>query len=70
MTVKPIYRFIREDGGVTITPDMPQGEYTELVRIIADKDKLITKDGVNTFSCIDTDSAEGWYEIDGEEGGD
>lgn len=64
MTIIPIYRYIREDGGVTVSPDKPQGECTEIVRIIADEDKLITKDGVNMFSCIDTDNADGWQEVE------
>lgn len=64
MTIKPLYRYEREGGGITVSLDKPQGEYEELVRIIADENKLITNDGANMFSCIDTDSAEGWYEVD------
>lgn len=64
MIIKPLYRYKRENGGVTVSPEKPQGDCEELVRIVAEENKLITKDGVNMFSCIDTDTAEGWYEVE------
>ena len=67
MIVKPLYKITREDGGITITPNKPSDdiEYTEGgVRIIAEEDKYVTKDGINSFSVYDTDSSDGWYEID------
>lgn len=64
MRTIPLYRFKRADGGVTDSPKKPQGEYTERVRLVADKKKRITKDGVNLYSVIDADSAEGFYEVD------
>lgn len=67
MTVKKMYRFKRADGGVTVSPIKPECEYTEMSRIIADKGKAVTKDGVNFFAVIDTDSAEGWREVDAPE---
>lgn len=65
MTTKTLYKFTRQDGGVTvsITPPPNNQEYTELFRIIADEDKMLTKDKVNFVSCVDTDSSEGWYEV-------
>lgn len=60
----PIYRYKRPDGGVTVSPIKPEGEYTEGVRLVADKGKLITKDGVNFYTVKDEDFAEGWYEVD------
>jgi hypothetical protein len=64
MKIIPLYRIKRPDGGVTDTPIKPDGEYTERVRLVADKGKLITKDGVNFYPVKDEDSADGWYEVD------
>ena len=64
MEIKPLYRFIREDGGVTESPDKPDGaEYTIRFRLIASDGKLLTDGTVETF-CIDVDSTDGWTEID------
>ena len=64
MTIKTLYRYKREDGGITVSLNKPECEYTELARIIADEGKVITKDGENHFAVIDTDSTDGWYEVD------
>ena len=64
MIIKTLYRYKRADGGVTDSPNKPEGEYTERVRIIADEGKAITKDGENLCSVIDADSIEGFYEVD------
>ena len=63
MQIKTLYRFKREDGGITVSPDKPDSDYTELFRIIADEGMAITKDGENLCSAIDTDSTEGYYEV-------
>lgn len=64
MEIKPLYRFLREDGGVTESPDKPDGaEYTTRYRLIAPDGKLLT-DGTTETGCIDVDSADGWAEID------
>lgn len=73
MQVKTLYKTVRTDGGVTVSPDKPEsGDYTELLRLIADEGKLLTKDGEATCPCVDTQSADGWYEVDApeEEGGE
>jgi hypothetical protein len=62
-----IYKFKRQDGGLTVSPNKPEGEYTEGVRIIADPGKAITKDGVNFYPAKDEDSLDGWYEVDAPE---
>ena len=59
-----LYKFIRPDDGVTVSPNKPKGEYTEMVRLIADEGKILTLDGVNFTSCTDVVSEEGWYEVD------
>ena len=64
MEIIKLYRFIRPEGGVTVSPVMPEGEYTEMVRLVADENKLLTKDGENLTSCVDTETSEGWYEVE------
>ena len=64
MEIKPLYRFLREDGGITESPDKPDGaEYTIRFRLIASDGKLLTDGTAETF-CIDVESADGWTEID------
>lgn len=64
MQIITLYRYERENGGVTVSPIKPEAEYTEMYRIVADEGKLLTIDGVNTTSCADVESVEGWYEVD------
>ena len=64
MEIKPLYRFLREDGGFTESPDKPDvAEYTTRFRLIAANGKLLT-DGTTETYCIDVESADGWSEID------
>lgn len=60
-----LYRYERPEGGITISTVAPENgvEYTTKVRLIADEGKLLSKDDVTT-SAIDTDTADGWAEID------
>lgn len=67
MIEKTLYRYIREDGGVTVSPNMPDVEYTTLTRLVADKGKLLTKDGEVRVRCVDTYNVDEWYEVDSEE---
>ena len=72
MKIKLLYRFLREDGGFTESPDKPDSEdYTTRFRLIASDGKLLTDGTTETF-CIDVDSADGWFEIDDleKDGGD
>jgi hypothetical protein len=54
-----LYRYNRADGGVTISPVKPDGEYTEMVRLIADEGRVLTKDGENFTTCTDVESEDG-----------
>jgi len=63
MTPKPLYRFKREDGGITVSPNKPECEYTELIRLIAEKGKVLTDGSVKT-RCKDVESVDGWTEIE------
>lgn len=64
MEIRTLYKYVRDDGGITVSPNKPEGEYIEEVRIIADEGKAVTKDGVNLYSVIDDISADGYYEVD------
>ena len=66
MQIITLYKTIRKDGGVTVSPHKPEEgtPYTEGIRLVADEGKLITQDGENLYYCIDTESTEGWYEVE------
>lgn len=65
MQIINLYKYIRENGGTTVSPIKPECDYTEMYRLIADESKVLVKDDIMT-SCIDTDTPEGWEEIDEE----
>ena len=59
-----LYRYPRSCGGITVSPVKPYGvDYEIRYRLIAADGKEITNGDITT-ACIDTDSAEGWTEID------
>lgn len=58
-----LYRYVRADGGVTVSPVKPDCEYTEMVRLVADDGKMLTNDGEHLTGCIDVATADGWYEV-------
>ena len=65
MIPKTLYRYKRDNGGVTVSVNKPEDrEYTEMLRLIADDGKMLTQDGVKLLSCIDVDTADSWYEVD------
>ena len=66
MQVIDLYRYVRESGGVTISPIKPDCECSEMFRLVADEGKLITNGEIETF-CIDVHDTEGWTEIDAPE---
>lgn len=57
-----LYRYNRPDGGVTVSPVKPSGEYSELFRLVADVGMVLT-DGVNIAACTDTPEPEKWQEV-------
>jgi len=63
MTIKTLYRYERDEGGITVSPQNPDDvPYTSLYRIVADEHKLLT-DGIITAPVIDTENPNGWEEI-------
>ena len=63
MTRKILYRFIRDEGGTTVSPNMPHGEYTVLSRLVADEGCVLT-DGTHRYDCVDTDNESLWQEVE------
>lgn len=63
MQIIPLYKYKREDGGTTVSPTKPNGEYTEMYRLVADEGKTLTNGEIIT-PCVDVESVEGWSEID------
>lgn len=64
MQIIPLYRYFREDGGVNVSPIKPNKQYTVLYRLVADENKVLTQDNIETCDCIDTESIDLWYEIE------
>ena len=64
MIIKVLYRYEREAGKITVSPEKPECDYTNKFRLIADEGKELTNDGENFTTCIDVDTPEGWYEVE------
>lgn len=64
MEIRELYRYEREQGKVTVSTEKPNCEYTVVYRIIASENHLVTQDGINKYSVIDTDTKDGWYEVE------
>lgn len=58
-----LYRYTRPEGGVTVSPVKPDGEYTELFRLVADEGMILTN-GTDTTYCVDTDNVDAWSEVE------
>ena len=64
-----LYKYTREDGGITVSPVKPEDTgYTTLSRLIADEGKELVKhpgsDGETRTICVDTDTPDEWIEED------
>lgn len=62
-TIK-LYKYPCGGGVITVTPKPHRGIHTEMVRLVADEGKVLTKDGTTFFKVIDVDSAEDWMEVE------
>ena len=63
MQIINIYRVIRPDGGVTVTPNKPDNYEKVMYRIVADEGKELVNGDVRT-SCADVESTDGWVEVE------
>lgn len=69
MQIIPLYRYMRQDGGITISPVKPDAaKYTVKYRLIADEGMTLT-DGSVMMASVDVDSEEGWSEVQAPEEG-
>ena len=64
MQIIDLYKYTRPDGGVSVSPVKPEGEYAPMYRLVADEGMALTKDGEHLTSCADVNSTEGWYEVE------
>ena len=63
MQIINIYRVIRPDGGVTVTPNKPDSYDKVMYRIVADEGKELVNGDMRT-SCADVVSTDGWVEVE------
>ena len=66
MKVINLYRYTKENGAVIVSPNKPEGAHTTLYRLVADIDKVLTKDNTNFYYMIDTDTISEWVEVEGQ----
>jgi hypothetical protein len=58
-----LYRYIREDSGVTVSVTKPDSDYTTTYRLIADEGFILANGETLTY-CIDTDTPSYWTEAE------
>lgn len=63
MKIIDLYKYERDGGGTTVSPEKPDKPYTTLYRLVADEGKVLT-DGKTVTPCIDTETPYLWDEID------
>ena len=66
MTKTVMYSYLGANGTICSPVHLEDIYYTRKIRIVADVNKLITKDGINLFRQITVpeDSVDEWYEVD------
>ena len=54
------------DEATVVSPNQPEVEYIERYRLVADENKVLTKDGKNLYTIIDIDKEDlaSWREAD------
>lgn len=65
MTTKILYRY-KKDNYTIDSPNKPEGEYIERYRLVADENKMLTKNGTDLYTVIDINKEDQfyWYEVD------
>lgn len=58
-----LYRYVRPDGGVTVSTQKPDVDCTELCRLVADEGMTLT-DGNSQAQCVDTYNPDRWAETE------
>ena len=62
MQIIRLYRYERPEGGFTVSPVMPDSEYTITYRVVADEG-MVLECGESQTSCVDTDDPSQWFEV-------
>lgn len=62
MIIKELYKYSKNNS-VIFSLKKPEVSFEQMYRLIADEGQLLTFDGESTFSAIDVESTEGWYEV-------
>lgn len=63
MRNKTLYRYTRNDKGVTVSPIEPKVSYETLYRVIADEGMVLVRNGETCGRVVDTASPEEWSEV-------
>lgn len=63
MQIITLYKYIRPDGGTTVSSTKPECEYIEMYRLIADENKVLVNGNIIT-TCTDVSTIEGWTETE------
>lgn len=65
MTKQTLYKYKRDNGGITVSINKPLNKsYKEIILLIADEYKGLTKNGVDIYISVLDDGTEDWYEVD------
>jgi len=59
-----LYRYERQGGGVTVSPNEPDGKYETLYRLVADEGMILIDAEGNLSAVIDTDAPQEWRETE------
>lgn len=58
-----LYKFLRPDGGTSVSPVRPECDFDIMVRLVADDGMILTNDSEYTY-CIDLEDVTGWSEVE------
>lgn len=63
MQTRMLYRYVRSDGGITVSPTKPDAESDTMIRLVADEGMILT-DGISYTYCVDLSDVTSWYEVE------
>lgn len=64
MTTVTLYRYEREPGKTTISPNKPDVEHTTLYRLIADEGMMLINEDGDSACVVDVYTPEEWREVE------
>lgn len=64
MQIIKLYKYKRADGGTSVSPVKPPVYSTEMVRLVANEGKALTRDGIHLVDSVDAYAEGGWYEVE------